>query len=72
MKRTEMIGSQRIPAQYHPNTDRIRENGSKPCECGRTISANKEKCAACAGVKFHPTSLRAARKIINDLRKGGN
>ncbi len=24
--------------------------GSKPCACGRTISANKEKCAGCAGV----------------------
>ncbi len=25
--------------------------GSKGCACGRTISANKEKCAGCAGVK---------------------
>jgi len=29
----------------------LRPRGSKPCACGRTISANKEKCAACAGVK---------------------
>ena len=50
----------------------MKKNGSKSCECGRAISANKEKCAACAGVTFHPTSLRAARKIINDLRKGVN
>jgi len=29
---------------------KLRRNGSKLCGCGRIISANKTKCAACAGV----------------------
>ena len=28
----------------------LKPRGSKPCKCGRTISANKDQCAGCAGV----------------------
>ncbi len=28
----------------------IKPKGSKPCKCGRRISATADKCADCAGV----------------------
>lgn len=40
-----------------------RRSGTRTCGCGRIISANKDACAACAGVTDHPTARRMARAM---------
>lgn len=34
-----------------PMWKRMKAEGSKDCACGRTISANKQKCFACSEAK---------------------
>jgi len=39
-----------IGSGRHINTMKAPRYGARKCGCGRTISANKDQCAKCAGV----------------------